>query len=82
MYSICRCQKSWAKFIPSSLWFGTDLLEQTEKGKRKGRRVEMPNEMNRFVSEKVVGQKEWKEENSTSLEKVSKFDSSSALIKI
>lgn len=41
----------------------------------------MPNEMNRFVSEKVVGQKEWKE-NSTSLEKVSKFDSSSALIKI
>lgn len=42
----------------------------------------MPNEMNRFVSEKVVGQKERKEENSASLEKVSKFDSSSALIKI
>lgn len=42
----------------------------------------MPNGMNRFVSEKVVGQKEWKEENSTGLEKVSKFDSSCALIKI
>lgn len=41
----------------------------------------MPNGMNRFVSEKVVGQKEW-EENSTSLEKVSNFDSSCALIKI